>query len=136
METVYFIVIAIIFICLVLSMPLIKIIYDHIRLKPILSQTVIDLCYSDCMIYLYCFNLTFALGVSLCLASDTTTLGFLPSLIISVAAYFFLCNSLWYLTISGVLRLITITKNSEQVSISSKFYASLYHTKVFRATFL
>ena len=103
--------------CMVLSLPLIKIIYDHIHHKSILSQTVIDLCYSDCMICLYCFNLSFAIGVSLCLASETTTLGFLPSLVISVAAYFFLCNSLWYLTISGVLRLITITKNSEQAGI-------------------
>jgi hypothetical protein len=117
METINFVVIVINCVCMALSLPLIKIIYDHIHLKPILSQTVIDLCYSDCMIYLYFFNLTFAIGVSSCLASAKITLDFPPALIISVAAYFFLCNSLWYLTISGALRLITIVKNSEQAGI-------------------
>jgi hypothetical protein len=117
MEIVNFVVICLIVLCLLLSLLMIKIIYLYIHKKPILSQTVIDLCYSDCVILLYCFNVSFACGVNLCLASTTTTIGFVPSLVISVAAYFFLCNSLWSLSISGVLRLITIVKNSEQAGI-------------------
>ena len=117
MENLNFVVICLIVLFLALSLPMIKIIYLHIHQKPILSQTVIDLCYSDCVILLYCFNLNFAFGVCYCLASPTTTLGFLPALILSVAAYFFLCNSLWSLSISGILRFITIVKNSEQAGI-------------------
>jgi len=119
MEILNFVVICLIILCLALSLPMIKIIYLHIHEKPILSQTVIDLCYSHCVILLYCFNLNFALGISLCLTSKTTTLAFVPALIVSVAAYFFLCNSLWSLTISGVLRFITIVKNSDSWETNS-----------------
>jgi predicted neutral ceramidase superfamily lipid hydrolase len=105
--------------CIFFSIPLIKIIYDHIHNKPIVSQTVIDLAYSDCILYLFAFDLLFAIALCWTLMSISTDLDFLPSLIFSMSTYFALCNSLWSLTITGILRFISLIKNSESDGIQS-----------------
>ena len=104
-------------ICIVISIPLFKIIYDYIQTKPIVEITIIDLAYSDCLFFLFSFCFIFTIGISACLLSETTYLGFTFALIFSWTSYFALCSSLWSLTITGLLRFISIIKNSEQAGI-------------------
>jgi len=105
--------------CILISIPLFKTIYDNIHNKPIVEITVINLAYCDCIFCLLCYCLIFAVGISACLLSETTSLSFSLSVTLSVASYFALCNSLWSLTITGILRFISIIKNSEQAGIQS-----------------
>ena len=108
--------------CILISIPLFKIIRNNIHNKPVVATTILDLAYSDCIFFLFWYCLIFVLGVSACLLSETTSLTFTSSLIFSVASYFLLCNSLWSLTITGILRFVSILKKSEQAGIQSLGY--------------
>ena len=119
MEFLYLFSISWMAICIVLSIPLCRIIYIHIHKKPLVEITIIDLVYSDCIFLMFWMCIIFAIGVSACLLSETSSLSFSLSLIISLSSFFPLCNCLWSLTISGILRFISIFKNSEQVGIQS-----------------
>ena len=105
--------------CLAVSFILIKTIYDHIRLKAVSSVTIIDLTYSDCLICVHCFGIIYSSGVIGCLLAKTQTLDFITSLIIAEAMYILLCYILCGLTITAILRLISLVKNSEEFGIQS-----------------
>jgi hypothetical protein len=103
--------------CISIAIPLFKIIYNNSHNKPIVAITIIDLVYSDCIIFLFCFCFFSAIDVSACLLSETKTLSFSLSLTLGVATAALFGNSLWSLTITGTLRFILIIKNSEQAEI-------------------
>ena len=105
--------------CLAISFILIKTICDHIRLKAVSSVTVIDLTYSDCLICLHCFGIIYSSGIIGCLLTKTQTLDFIMSLIIAEAMFFSVCYILCGLTITAILRLISLVKNSEEFGIQS-----------------
>jgi hypothetical protein len=100
-----------------LSIPLFKIIYNNIHKKSIIAITIVDLVYSDCIFFIFCYCLIFVIAVSACLVSETTSLSFSLALILSLASYFALCNILWSLAITGILRFTSIIKKSEQAGI-------------------
>ena len=105
--------------CLAVSLILIKTIYDHIRLKAVSSVTIIDLTYSDCLICLHCFGIVYSSGIIGCLLTKTQTLDFITSLIIAEAMYISVCYILCGLTITAILRLISLVNNSEEFGIQS-----------------
>jgi len=105
--------------CIFIAIPLFKIIYNNIHNKPIVAITIIDLVYSDCILFFFCTCLMYVIGFSACLLSETSTLSFSLSLTLAVISYAALCNSFWSLTITGILRFISVIKNSEHSGIQS-----------------
>ena len=105
--------------CLAISFILIKTICDHIKLKAVSTVTIIDLTYSDCLICLHCFGIIYSSGIIGCLLTKTLTLDFITSLIIAEAMFISVCYILCGLTITAILRLISLVKNSEEFGIQS-----------------
>jgi hypothetical protein len=103
--------------CLVMAFIFIKTICDHLRFKAVSSVTIIDLAYSDCMISLFCFGLTYSAGIIECLLNQSQTLDFVPSLVIGEAMFISVCYILCGLTITAILRLTSLVRNSEQFGI-------------------
>ena len=73
--------------CLLLSSLLKFVIVRQIHSKPLLHSTVIDLSYADCFVFLYTFEIVFAISDISCLAADTKALSFEVSFALSTAVY-------------------------------------------------
>jgi len=108
-----------IILCNIFSLFFKHLIIKDIKGKPIVSLTVIDLCYADCISLLFLFEIFFSVGIILCLISNDLTLNFELSLTLTMLIYFALMNCFSILTITGALRLITLVSNSEQYGIQS-----------------
>ena len=96
--------------CLAISFIFIKTICDHIRLKAVSSLTIIDLTYSDCLICLHCFGIIYSSGIIGCLLTRSQALAFITTLIIAEAMFISVCYILCGLTITAILRLISLVK--------------------------
>ena len=102
---------------LLFSIPLTLIIYKSISEKPIASQSLIDLLYRDCILSNYANILAFATAIIGCLSSEKLTLNFVASAVFSISCFVCVSFISLLLSFSGILRLISIVRNSEEKGI-------------------
>ena len=94
-----------------------SVIYNHISQKPPVQQTIIDLLYGDCIIYTYLFTITLSVTLISCLSANEMVLGMPLAIFLADTIYFFISCIALLMTVSSILRLITITTNSEEAGI-------------------
>ena len=91
-----------------------SIVYQHISKKALIDQTILDLTYKECLVNI--FLMTFSLSVALisCLIANENSLEFIPALLLSNVVFFLICTTSNFLSVSCVLRILTIINNSEE----------------------
>jgi len=117
MEFLILIVVGYIVFILAISILPVTIIFKSISQKSVTAQTLIDLVYRDCIIYVYLANFTFASSIIGCLMSENHVLDYYTSMILSSMAYIFFCFVVVSLSFTGFLRLLTVLSKSEEVGI-------------------
>jgi hypothetical protein len=105
--------------CILTSTCLKYALVNHIYKKPPVSSTVIDLAYADCFIFIYMFEIIFGSSIILCITSENLALSFELSLAITVINYFVVSNCQFSLTITGILRFVSLINKSEEIGIQS-----------------
>ena len=98
-----------------LSLPLWRIIYQHISKKPILLVSLVDLIYRDTIFYFLslCFIASTGIIHSLMLGGDSFSLTFELALLYSICVNISVIAICISLIISAGLRLLSLVKNSE-----------------------
>ena len=104
---------------MIISLVFVITICNHIKFKAVSSITITDLTYFDCIICLYCFGIVYSSGIIGCLLTETHLLDFIPALIIGEAMFISVCYILCGLTITALLRLISLVTNSEESGIQT-----------------
>lgn len=94
-------------------------IVKYISGKATASLTIVNLIYKDVIIYINLFCLSVYIGIILCILSNNSehSIDFRTSVILSLFIYTFFHNIAISLSISGTLRLITLTKLSEEFGL-------------------
>jgi hypothetical protein len=93
------------------------VIYSYIKQKAPITQTVIDLIYKDCVICLFLLTTIFALTLIGTQLSEDYTLTHTSARVASNLLYFFMEFGSILMSVSSLLRLLTIINNSEEAGI-------------------
>jgi hypothetical protein len=114
METYNLIVITLFLTILIISGILYWIVHQHISKKALIDQTIIDLTYKECLIYI--FFLAVSLGISFisCMLASENSLDLMLAILLSDVIVFLINITSNYLLVGCILRIITMINNSEQ----------------------
>lgn len=94
-----------------------SIVHKHISSKAPISKTIIDLIYQDCNVHIFLATSTLSGIFTLCLFSSDFTLSHTTAVVVSNIFYMILEIGAVEMTVSSILRLITLLKTSEEVGI-------------------
>ena len=107
--------ICVLLVCVIVSLPLWIFIYKSISSKPLVYITLADLIYQDIIIYVYLLSLSYGLAVVHTIYLDDENLGvnFKLAVLYALIITFFGSTACVSITISSILRLISLIKVSE-----------------------
>ena len=101
----------------ILSGILCSVVYAYISNKAPIDQTIIDLTYKDCLVYIFLMTLSSNVAFTNCLMANENFLEFYIALLHSDVILFFISCICFSVSISSALRLLTILNSSEENGI-------------------
>jgi hypothetical protein len=114
MEMYNLIVIALFLTILFISGILYWIVHQHISKKALIDETIIDLTYKECLIYIFFLAISLGIAFISCMLANENSLELLLSILLSDVVVFFIDTTSNYLSIGCILRILTMINNSEQ----------------------
>ena len=87
---------------------------QHISKKPLIDQTVLDLTYKECLLYIFLLACSLCIAFISCLMTNENALGFVPAILCSNLVFFFIFTTSNSLSVGCILRILTMIYNSEQ----------------------
>jgi hypothetical protein len=90
------------------------IVHQHISKKALIDQTIIDLTYKECLIYIFFLAISLGIAFISCMLANENSLELLLAILLSDVVVFFIDATSNYLSIGCILRILTMINNSEQ----------------------
>ena len=90
------------------------VVLQHISKKPLIDQTVLDLTYKECLLYIFLLACSLCIAFISCLMTNENALEFVPAILCSNLVFFFIFTTSNSLSVGCFLRILTMINNSEQ----------------------